>query len=96
MVYETRAAVFTGFASRVFGLREKRSTEWLPEHTWWRPPYTASFRAGNFDFVVVAAHVRRHGGGRPATRGGAARGLRGAARDREEHARPACDRGGRG
>jgi hypothetical protein len=58
VVYDTRAACFTGFASHVFGPRKKRKGEWLPEHSWWRPPYTASFRAGNFDFVVVAAHVR--------------------------------------
>jgi endonuclease/exonuclease/phosphatase family metal-dependent hydrolase len=58
VVYDTRAARFTGFASHVFGPREKHESEWLPEHAWWRPPYTASFRAGNFDFVVVAAHVR--------------------------------------
>jgi endonuclease/exonuclease/phosphatase family metal-dependent hydrolase len=58
VVYDTRAACFTGFASHVFAPRKKSKGEWLPEHSWWRPPYTASFRAGNFDFVVVAAHVR--------------------------------------
>ncbi len=34
---------------------------------WWRPPYLASFRAGSFDFVLLAAHVR-WGGDEPAAR----------------------------
>lgn len=26
--------------------------------SWWRSPYMASFQAGNFDFILVAAHMR--------------------------------------
>jgi len=30
----------------------------VSEISWWRPPFIGSFRAGNFDFVFITAHVR--------------------------------------
>lgn len=57
-VYDKRAAVFTGLAAEADPFRKKKGGEWLPSETWWRSPYMASFRAGNFDFVLLSAHVR--------------------------------------
>jgi hypothetical protein len=49
---------FNGMASAVFADRTKKKTEWVPDFNWWRPPYMASFRAGNFDFVLLTTHIR--------------------------------------
>ena len=57
-IYDKRAVTFTGFAATATPPRTKKGTEYLPDRSWWRPPYAASFQAGNFDFVVIAAHVR--------------------------------------
>lgn len=57
-IYDKRAATFTGFAATAMAPRKKTGTEYFPERSWWRPPYMASFQAGNFDFVVIAAHIR--------------------------------------
>jgi endonuclease/exonuclease/phosphatase family metal-dependent hydrolase len=57
-VYDSRAAVFTGLASHVIGKRKKNGDEFRDTVSFWRPPYLASFRAGNFDFVVLGTHVR--------------------------------------
>lgn len=58
-VYDERAVSFTGLASEADPPRIKNDQgEYLPAITWWRSPYIASFRAGNFDFVLVTAHVR--------------------------------------
>lgn len=57
-VYDKRAVSFTGLAAEASPRRTKRGTEYLPEKTWWRAPYMASFRAGNFDFVLIAVHIR--------------------------------------
>jgi len=57
-VYDSRAAAFTGLASQATASRKKSGEEYLPRVTWWRPPYQASFRAGSFDFVLIAAHIR--------------------------------------
>ena len=59
-VYDHRAVVFTGLAAEPDAPRKKnpRTGEYLPTITWWRNPYMASFRAGNFDFVMIAAHIR--------------------------------------
>jgi len=29
-----------------------------PQFNWWRKPYMASFRAGNFDFVALSVHIQ--------------------------------------
>jgi endonuclease/exonuclease/phosphatase family metal-dependent hydrolase len=57
-LYDQRAVAFGGFAATGTPPRKKKGTEYLPEKMWWRPPYAASFKAGNFDFVVIAVHVR--------------------------------------
>jgi len=56
--YDKRAVVFTGFAAEANPPRAKRGEEYLSKISWWRSPYMASFRAGNFDFVVLTAHIR--------------------------------------
>ncbi len=38
-----------------FRYREIKST-----HDWWRSPYLVSFKAGKFDFVMLAVHLRRN------------------------------------
>lgn len=58
-LYDTRMMEFTGLAAEADPPRKKaRSGEYLPTITWWRAPYLASFRAGNFDFILLTAHIR--------------------------------------
>ncbi len=37
--------------------RKKRGLEYIPEGSWWRAPYVAAFKAGNYDFAFTV-HVR--------------------------------------
>ena len=57
-VYDKRAVVFNGFAAEGDAPRVKKGNEYLPVQSFWRAPYAASFRAGNFDFVAVGVHIR--------------------------------------
>ncbi|MDP3581628.1 MAG: endonuclease/exonuclease/phosphatase family protein [Ignavibacteria bacterium] len=57
-IYDKRTVTFTGLAAEANPPREKKGSEYLSEINWWRSPYIASFRAGNFDFVVITAHIR--------------------------------------
>jgi endonuclease/exonuclease/phosphatase family metal-dependent hydrolase len=57
-VYDKRAAIFTGFAAVANLPRKKVDTQYQSIFNWWRQPYMASFAAGNFDFVVVTAHIQ--------------------------------------
>ena len=59
-VYDKRAVAFTGLAAEVDAERVKdpETGEYLPEQSWWRKPFMASFRAGSFDFVGLTAHIR--------------------------------------
>jgi hypothetical protein len=58
-LYDKRAAVFTGFAAAANPPRARTGTgEYLPTFNWWRQPYMASFSAGNFDFLLLAAHIQ--------------------------------------
>lgn len=59
-LYDKRAVVFTGLAAEADSPRKKnrQTGEYLPELDWWRPPFIASFRAGNFDFLIITAHIR--------------------------------------
>jgi endonuclease/exonuclease/phosphatase family metal-dependent hydrolase len=50
--------VFNGLAAEANPPRTKKGTEYLAEFSWWRSPYLASFRSGNFDFVAFTTHVR--------------------------------------
>lgn len=59
-LYDSRPIVFTGLAAEVNSPRKKNivSGEYLSEYDWWRAPFMASFRAGNFDFIMMAVHIR--------------------------------------
>lgn len=57
-VYDTRACTFTGLAGNANEPRRKQGVDYLPQKSWWRKPFMASFRSGNFDFIVLMAHIR--------------------------------------
>jgi hypothetical protein len=57
-LYDKRQIAFNGMASTAFARRTKKGTEWIPDLNWWRPPYQASFKSGNFDFVALTTHIR--------------------------------------
>ena len=59
-VYDKRAVTFTGLAAEADAPRRKDKVtgEYLPELSWWRKPFIASFRAGEFEFVAITAHIR--------------------------------------
>lgn len=57
-VYDKRAVAFSGFAATANPPRAKMGGVYVPKFTWWREPYMASFSAGNFDFVLLAAHAQ--------------------------------------
>lgn len=57
-VFDKRQIAFNGLASAAFGPRTKKATEYIPEVNWWRPPYMASFKSGNFDLALITAHIR--------------------------------------
>lgn len=59
-IYDERAVQFTGLAAEADPPRkkDKSSGEYVSKLSWWRPPYVASFRAGNFDFILLTAHIR--------------------------------------
>jgi hypothetical protein len=57
-LFDRRAVTFNGLAAEVDAPRTKKAEEWLADHSFWRAPYMASFRSGNFDFIVIATHTR--------------------------------------
>jgi endonuclease/exonuclease/phosphatase family metal-dependent hydrolase len=57
-VFDKRAVVFNGLAAEADAPRQKKGLEYLPEKSFWRSPYLASFRSGSFDFVVLTTHIR--------------------------------------
>lgn len=57
-IYDERAVTFNGLAAEANPPRKKRGTEYISESSWWRSPYMASFKSGNFDFVLFTTHVR--------------------------------------
>jgi endonuclease/exonuclease/phosphatase family metal-dependent hydrolase len=57
-LFDRRAVSFNGLAAEVDAPRTKKATEYLASQSFWRAPYMCSFRAGNFDFVVLATHAR--------------------------------------
>lgn len=64
-VYDERAVVFTGLAAEADPPKEKVKVkddpptyEYRSKISWWRSPFMASFRAGNFDFFIITAHIR--------------------------------------
>ncbi len=59
-LYDGRVTVFTGLAAEANPpLRKNPKTkQYAPTLVWWRSPFMASFRAGNFDFILLAVHIR--------------------------------------
>lgn len=66
-LYDERSVTFTGLAAEADppSRKDEKTGEYVAKYSWWRSPYMASFRAGNFDFVLIAAHIR-WGSGAPA------------------------------
>ena len=75
-VYDKRAVAFTGLAAEAEPPRKKvkvtvggkKVWEYRPLITWWRSPFMASFRAGDFDFIAITAHIRWDTSGGEASR----------------------------
>lgn len=57
-VFDSRAVRFNGMAAEASPPRKKVGTEYIPENGWWRSPYVASFKSGNYDFLAFTTHVR--------------------------------------
>ncbi len=57
-LFDTRAVCFNGMAAEASPPRTKRGTEYISDSSWWRSPYVASFKAGNYDFLAFTTHVR--------------------------------------
>src|SRR5579872_25185 len=57
-LYDSRAVTFNGLAAEIDAPRSKTNNEYLAARSFWRAPYMCSFRAGNFDFIVIATHAR--------------------------------------
>ncbi|HEX2769047.1 MAG TPA: hypothetical protein VHN12_07155, partial [Geobacteraceae bacterium] len=57
-IYDKRAVVFNGLAAEANPPRTKQGQEYHSKLSWWRSSYLASFRSGNFDFVVLTTHIR--------------------------------------
>jgi len=58
-LFDTRMVRLTGLVAEADTPRTKNAKgDYLPSFDWWRSPYMASFQAGNFDFVVLTAHIR--------------------------------------
>ena len=58
-IYDRRAVAFNGLATLAIPPRTRIGDEYvIPDRMWWRLPYLASFRSGNFDFVMIVVHIR--------------------------------------
>ena len=57
-IYDKRVVTFNGLAAEANPPRKKKDTEYFSDISFWRSPYMASFRAGNFDFIVLTTHIR--------------------------------------
>lgn len=57
-IFDRRACLFTGLAGNANEPRKKKGEDYLPESSWWRKPFMASFSAGNFDFIALTTHIR--------------------------------------
>jgi hypothetical protein len=57
-LFDSRAVCFNGMAAEATPPRIKRGTEYVAEDSWWRSPYVATFKAGNYDFLAFTTHVR--------------------------------------
>lgn len=61
-IYDKRVITFTGLAAEAVmpPLRKKVKGKWvrIPSEQFWRTPYIASFRAGQFDFILLSVHAQ--------------------------------------
>lgn len=57
-IYDERAAKFNGLAAEVNPPRKKKGLEYISEDSFWRSPYMASFKTGQFDFIILTTHIR--------------------------------------
>lgn len=57
-VYDKRAVQFSGLAGSGIPPRKRVGEEYIGAESFWRPPYSAAFCSGSFDFVAIAAHLR--------------------------------------
>jgi endonuclease/exonuclease/phosphatase family metal-dependent hydrolase len=57
-LFDRRAVTHNGLAAEIDAPRSKKTTEYLATQSFWRAPYMCAFRAGNFDFIVIATHAR--------------------------------------
>lgn len=57
-VFDKRVVRFTGVAAEANPPRTRRDGKYVSKFTWWRAPYIATFRSGNFEFMVVTVHTR--------------------------------------
>jgi endonuclease/exonuclease/phosphatase family metal-dependent hydrolase len=58
-LYDSRAVTPTGLVAELDPPKVKGPDgEYRTKMEWWRSPYMASFRAGDFDFILIAAHIR--------------------------------------
>ncbi len=57
-VYDSRTVRFNGMACEASPPRTKQGREYISKLSWWRAPYVASFKSGNYDFLAFTTHVR--------------------------------------
>jgi hypothetical protein len=57
-IFDSRTVRFNGMAAEASPPRAKRGTEYISKTSWWRAPYVASFKSGNYDFLAFTTHVR--------------------------------------
>ena len=57
-IFDKRAVTFNGLAAEANPPRTKKGEEYLPGKSFWRSPYLALFKSGNFDFVVLTTYIR--------------------------------------
>ncbi len=58
-VYDERAVRATGLAAEAAPPRKKNAEgEYVAAITFWRSPFLVSFQAGDFDFILLSAHIR--------------------------------------
>jgi exonuclease III len=59
-LYDGRVTVFTGLAAEADPPMKKNpiTKQYEADVVWWRSPFMASFRAGNFDFILITVHIR--------------------------------------
>ncbi len=57
-LFDRRAVIHNGLAAEIDAPRAKAAKEYLATKSFWRAPYMCAFRAGNFDFITIATHIR--------------------------------------